>query len=1463
MSKPKRHFDWMPLCLLFLVVAGMNLIASREASAQQTPLNPNGFDTPEIIDALYTPHSDLVMISAHRGFHALAGLPQAKGVPENSLQSIIVAAEAGWEMIELDVKVTKDGVPILSHDKTWGKEWCGWGNFFADPNWGVPFNPFDLDETHYNWKKNPKIDGTLLSDTRSYWGNTLLRDTSIIAPPEEGKANTPGCDFHGRWKEYPPTLSDALDFIKDNKIRMVVMLDIQSIDIAQKSLGVVLGKTDDRGRAFLNSVVFKMPAALFPGGDSDLRTAFGDNWGNMHFLPVINTSNVAPVGQNITDTEDGGFDASNAGLTGFGGEAAISQWFAQLEAGNYYHIPALELNMKEPNGILNSVFQNAGRNTERGLTIGTFNPVGEYYEPGDPKPRFFRSSNGTCCDVLEQYLYNNPNGTGPIDPNQPVDHTDQRTDLNFQLNQGFRYLITDYPGAARNELLARGKRNICYMQPTQTANCASGGFDPTSSCLPDDPNCSDPYYFNAIDDGNRLSFAYVLPVGTEADYTMHLLISGGSGSTDYPWQCSAPLPIAKQYYPGGAIWEAGLEGHNKVALWTNPTPGQSSGGVGFLAALGIAQSQGWACTQLTGNLIAPIDGGGNISQFPNNVFFPIDDSNGTTGTGGGSGGGLPTQPPGQQPGDTYNFPADSSATFTVNAGATSFTATQPNDSVATYVWQDGGAPKEWLTSANGSDLGAKLEYVPVKNYAGVSPSATITVNAGTTYQTIDGFGGALTDSAAYLIQNSPNRNAIMNNLFGTGTDGAGLTIVRSPMGSSDLMADPNDLHTYEDTPGQFGVQAYASDNRQITMLQQAKSIAGSNFKLLGTPWSAPGWMKRGGSLLPAQCGTSLNEFDTANASHYASYFVNYVNAYTALGIRPWMVSMQNEPENCQTSMPTTNFNAMDEVALAQNIKQQMPSDVKLLGWDHNWNDENFVNTLTNYNVVNAVGYHCYDGTDYAHQTQSVATYFTECSGFLNQQNVTTNLGWEVANNIMGPLRYGSRGSLYWSLAQDANGNPHYGGAAACQNCRGMMTVNSDGSYSPSQDYYYWAQFSKFVAPGAVRVDSNNVGNLSTIAFHEGSTNVLVVLNSASSQANGGSPGSTEDDLTRTIVQWNNDTSSQPASWLVGTDGYRRWIGDSSTFNCLKYDAGMQGPVAVASGALDKYINLQDSWAVCGSITMGTNSELETNTYLKSKNGARLTLGPNGLATIDSANNPRWAPSGNGNRLILQSDGNLVLYAGGSASWSSNTSGSGAAYLSVYDDGSFALTDKQNTKVWVSQLDPGWYKGKMVEYEGDTSPQKPSWQVGLDMKRRYVPDLATFQCLHDSGEGNVYSVTDSMLNLMPNLQNVWATCGGTQIGAQGSLEKGAKLVAGNYSLILQPDGNLVLYNGTAAVWATATNGKGGSQLTLQSDGNLVLYDQNYNSIWATGTNGTSPGWLILGADGSLKLFDASNILRWQR
>lgn len=496
MPIPKRYSSFLRLCFVLIGAVAMTLGTQPSAAAQDSAepqgstvlttditaaSNPNNLDTPEIMNALYNPHSDLTLLSVHRGLHALAGLNQTPGTSENSLASIAYAAEAGWEMIELDVKLTSDGVPILSHDRTWGREWCGKGTF-SD----VPYDPFTPPGSSGNDALNPAISGTTLANTRSFLGNTVIRDSVSLL----NAFTNHGCNAYNQvFGEYPPTLASALDYISRNKIRMVVLLDIQSIPIAQAAYSVVASKSDDVGRPFLNSVVFKMPASLFPNAYADFQTDFGMNATSMNFIPVINTADVSPFKSTITDSEDGGFDLTDVGNTGFGSEQTIVSWLNNMESSSpQLKIPAIEVNMKESGGILSKTVLPAAmlnRNTFNAMTVGIFNPVGEYYPNGDTTqtPQFFRSSNGSCCDTLSQYLYNNPNGTGPIDPSQPVDHEDDRTDLNFIIETNFKYIITDDPETARTRLQQLRMRNLCYLQPSssQSQNCIDGGVDFTAT----------------------------------------------------------------------------------------------------------------------------------------------------------------------------------------------------------------------------------------------------------------------------------------------------------------------------------------------------------------------------------------------------------------------------------------------------------------------------------------------------------------------------------------------------------------------------------------------------------------------------------------------------------------------------------------------------------------------------------------------------------------------------------------------------------------------------------------------------------------------------------------------------------------------------------------------------------------------------------------------------------------------
>jgi hypothetical protein len=179
-------------------------------------------------------------------------------------------------------------------------------------------------------------------------------------------------------------------------------------------------------------------------------------------------------------------------------------------------------------------------------------------------------------------------------------------------------------------------------------------------------------------------------------------------------------------------------------------------------------------------------------------------------------------------------------------------------------------------------------------------------------------------------------------------------------------------------------------------------------------------------------------------------------------------------------------------------------------------------------------------------------------------------------------------------------------------------------------------------------------------------------------------------------------------------------------------------------------------------------------------------------------------------------------------------------------------------VWVSNIYPRDYHRAIVQWDGDTAAQKTSWLVGNDGNRRWIPDLATFQCLHDTGSGNAISATSDVLDTLPDLTNVWATCGSDRIGVNGALEENSYLQAGDYRLTLTSAEVTLTRNGKL-VWANTV--RAGAELKLQTDGNLVSYDPGGAARWATNTVGSGAAWLVLGTDGSLRLYDTQGKQIW--
>jgi hypothetical protein len=83
--------------------------------------------------------------------------------------------------------------------------------------------------------------------------------------------------------------------------------------------------------------------------------------------------------------------------------------------------------------------------------------------------------------------------------------------------------------------------------------------------------------------------------------------------------------------------------------------------------------------------------------------------------------------------------------------------------------------------------------------------------------------------------------------------------------------------------------------------------------------------------------------------------------------------------------------------------------------------------------------------------------------------------------------------------------------------------------------------------------------------------------------------------------------------------------------------------------------------------------------------------------------------------------------------------------------------------------------------------------------------------------------------------------------------------GRNSLIMQTDGNVVLYNGDRQpLWATNTHGTVKPRnLKMQGDGNLVLHDTNGKPRWASGTYGHPGAFLQIQDDCNLVIYRAGS------
>jgi glucosylceramidase len=616
---------------------------------------------------------------------------------------------------------------------------------------------------------------------------------------------------------------------------------------------------------------------------------------------------------------------------------------------------------------------------------------------------------------------------------------------------------------------------------------------------------------------------------------------------------------------------------------------------------------------------------------------------------------------------TPGTPIAVNSTTTINAVAVA--AGFSNSAVATGTYTlNGPAVSVVLSTNNQSSL---MAAQPAINF-GLGSTAdattnTVTVDPTQTYQSIEGFGAAFTDSAADLLVNvepAASLPGTLNDLFTTNGDGIGLSFMRIPMGASDIALS---VYSYDDQPigsTDFNLTNFSIAHDQayiLPLIKQAKAL-NPQMKLMANPWSPPGWMKDPASMSPVSMlgGTLL--MTPPNETAFANYFVKFIQAYQSAGVPIDYVSLQNEPLNITTSYPSMGMSDTQQLALLQGYV--LPAFIanninsKVFAYDHNWDTPSYPQTVLGgltqqqLNQMAGTAWHGYGGAPGAEQLlqnqfPTLGNWETEHSGGTWQSDQFTTDILEITQ----VLRNSSKSFVKWSLALNEKLGPNLtqnAGLGGCNTCTPIVTVNSTtGAVTKTIEFYTLGHYSKYVLPGAVRIYSSNTPSIASVAFlNTDGTYALIASNATSS--------------TQTFqVQWGTQsfsytlpaTSIATFTWSGATTGITPPAAATAQIQGSSFssESGLETEsTADSTGEFDLGFLSQGSYIVYDSVDFGASvSQVNVRTASDGSGGTATfyldSMTNNPIATVNLPVTNGWQTWTTVNAPVTGASGKHKLY----------------------------------------------------------------------------------------------------------------------------------------------------------------------------------------------------------------------------
>jgi glucosylceramidase len=378
----------------------------------------------------------------------------------------------------------------------------------------------------------------------------------------------------------------------------------------------------------------------------------------------------------------------------------------------------------------------------------------------------------------------------------------------------------------------------------------------------------------------------------------------------------------------------------------------------------------------------------------------------------------------------------------------------------------------------------------------------IEVDPAQSFQTIDGFGFAVTGGSAVLLMrmDPSHRQAILQELFGHGKEDIGVSYIRISIGSSDM----NDhVFSYDDMPAgstDLNLEHFdlGPDNADVIPVVREILAIHPGIQILASPWSAPAWMKTNGKV---KDGSLKPEYYAA----YAQYLVRYVQGMKAAGVPISALTVQNEPLNGNNT-PSMIMTAEEEGKfIRENLGPAFGKariQTKIILYDHNCDRPDYPLTIladaAAAQYAAGSGFHLYEG-DVSAMTKvheaypDKQLYFTEQMVVDNSNEPKLNIAAPVKRVLIGATRNWSRNVLLWNLAADPQFGPHTNDGG-CPVCEGAITLDGN-RVQRNVAYYVIAHASRFVPATSRRIGSTEPANITNVAFETPSgKTVLIVAN---------------------------------------------------------------------------------------------------------------------------------------------------------------------------------------------------------------------------------------------------------------------------------------------------------------------------------------------------------------------------------